>query len=191
MSKKPKRSRHRVPTIHVMRSDPVTAEYQREVDASVARLEARYRKAQKGLAAAELRAQRARDEAQRLTEKQAEARRVAEHRLAEEQRLTEYIEQIRAAAQRARVASARAALERQQQAVTAQRNAATEARRQAARAVRDRNEVIARHRTTIATLDADIAERRRELREIERLMMPDHYNNRDSRRRTAQHQAGA
>jgi hypothetical protein len=61
MSKKPNRSRHRIPLCaYAVRSDSVEDRYQAEVDSSTARLERRYRKAAKALEAAEHRADRAR-----------------------------------------------------------------------------------------------------------------------------------
>ena len=63
MSKKPRRSRHRIPACALVpRSDPIDERYQAEIDASMARLQQRYRKAQKALAAAERRAEQARCE---------------------------------------------------------------------------------------------------------------------------------
>jgi hypothetical protein len=63
MSKKPKRSRHRIPACALQpKSDPVDERYQAEIDASITKLEARYRKAEKALAAAERRAEAARAE---------------------------------------------------------------------------------------------------------------------------------
>lgn len=112
MSKKPTRSRHRVPTITEIRSDPIDDRYQREVDHSVAKLEQRYRRAQKALDAAERRAERARTQRRPI-------------------------------------------------------------------------------KASVADLERAVEDRRRELREIEALMMPAAYNNRDSRRRTAQHHTGS
>lgn len=61
MSKKPKKSRHRIPPeALVIRSDPIDERYQAEIDVSITRLERRYRRAQKALEAAERRAERAR-----------------------------------------------------------------------------------------------------------------------------------
>src|SRR6516165_4192256 len=60
MSKKPKRSRHRIPTCALQpRSDPISDRYWAEVWASTARLERQYRKAAKALEAAEQRAEKA------------------------------------------------------------------------------------------------------------------------------------
>jgi chromosome segregation ATPase len=58
MSKKPARSRHRIPTLAVRPSDPVDDRYQAEIDASVGRLTRRYEAAQKRLQAAEAKAER-------------------------------------------------------------------------------------------------------------------------------------
>lgn len=55
---KQRKSRHRVPTLR-MQSEPIDARYQIEVDMSTNRLERRYRRAQKALAAAEARAEHA------------------------------------------------------------------------------------------------------------------------------------
>lgn len=189
MSKKPRQSRHRIPRLE-LKSDPITPEYQAEVDRSVAKLEARYRKAQKALEVAEARAERARAQAEALARKQAEAEAVAANRLANEQRLGEFIARIKEAAKNARVAEARAALERQQAEAVAKRNAETARRREEAKAARERQALIAKSRAAITSLESEVAERRRELREIELLMMPGHYAGRDHRKHTAQHTAG-
>jgi len=174
MSKKPKQSRHRVPTLS-MTSDPVTAEYQAEVDLSMERLTKRYAKAQRALAAAEQRAERARKQAEDLERRQAEAAAVAENRAAEEARLSEYIERIKDAAKNARVAEARADLERKQKDAIARRNAETARRKADAALARDRREQIRLHRNAFNRFEGIAAEHRREVREIERLMMPGNY----------------
>jgi hypothetical protein len=121
MPKKPKHSRHRIPDCALQpKSDPIDDRYQAEIDASVGRLEARYRRAEKALAAAERRAETARAE-------------------------------LEAAA----ASSARAARQRRY----------------------DRLLLI-------------VEDRRRELREIERLMAADGYG-RDSRRRHIRQESGA
>jgi tRNA(Glu) U13 pseudouridine synthase TruD len=56
VSKKPARSRHRIPTLSVRPSDPVDERYQAEVDASVSRLTRRYEAAHKRLEKAVVRA---------------------------------------------------------------------------------------------------------------------------------------
>jgi predicted nucleic acid-binding Zn-ribbon protein len=91
-----------------MQSDPIDAAYQAEIDRSMARLEARYRKAQKALKSAEERAQRVRTATGKPTPR----------------------------------------------------------------------------------LDALVEARRRELREIELLMMPGNYAGREHRKRTAKHHSG-
>lgn len=116
MSKKPKCSRHRVPTL-TMVSDPVTPEYQAEVDRSMARLERRHVKAQKALEAAEKRAAKAAVAAQNIRDHKAQVR----------------------------------------------------------------------HRDLLAVVE----ERRRELHQIELLMMPSNYSGRDGHRRHARHESGA
>lgn len=58
MSKKPQKSRHRVP-VREMVSDPIDDRYQREVDYSTARLERAWRKAQAALEASRRKAERA------------------------------------------------------------------------------------------------------------------------------------
>lgn len=63
MSKKPRRSRHRVPVLEMV-SDPIDERYQREVDYSTSRLERAYRKAQAALEAAQRRADKAAQAAQ-------------------------------------------------------------------------------------------------------------------------------
>lgn len=190
MSKKPKPSRHRVPPITV-KSDPVTAEYQAEVDASMERLRRRYEKAEKAARDADLKAQRAAQHAENLARKQTQAEAVAANRLAEEKRLSEYIEQIRLAAKEARVTEARIKLERQRDEAIARRNAETERRKAEARTAREQARLVAKARERQAMLEEISAERQRELREIELLMMPGNYAGRRHRGRpTAQHNSG-
>ncbi|SHU20739.1 Uncharacterised protein [Mycobacteroides abscessus subsp. abscessus] len=186
MSKKPKRSRHRIPTLTIT-SDPITPEYQAEVDASMERLRRRYEKAQKALADAEARAERAAVHAENLARKQAEAERVAANRLAEEQRLTEYIERIKQAAKESRVAAARDELERQRDDAMRRRAEAITRRQVEAKQNREREVLLAQSRSNHASLTELSAERRRELREIELLMMPGNYAGRNHRGRSAQH----
>jgi hypothetical protein len=60
VSKKPKRTRHRIPACAYQPApDLIDDRYQAQIDASVARLERAYRKAQKALSAAEERLSRA------------------------------------------------------------------------------------------------------------------------------------
>src|SRR6516225_5204812 len=150
MSKKPKQSRHRIPACALgLKSDPIDERYQMEVDMSTHRLERAYAKAQKALAAAEARAERAR---QAMLD--AEARR----RLREADLLAEQARQQQTAQH------AREDLER-----------VKEARRRSQEY--DRLLLL-------------VEDRRRELREIEKLMMPEGYG-RDSRLRVARHESGA
>ena len=65
MSKKPKQSRHRVPVLAVAEA-VIDDDYQTEIDQSQSRLEARDRKAEKALAAAEVKAERSRIHAENL-----------------------------------------------------------------------------------------------------------------------------
>lgn len=188
MSKKPKRSRHRVPALSVM-SDPVDAEYQAEVDLSMAHLEKRYAKAQKALAAAELKAQRAQEHAANLRRKQEESAAIAANREAEEQRLGEYIEQIKKAAKDARIRKSREELAAKQREAVRRRDALAAQRKAEARQRLERERHIATTRTRFKALEAEVAERSREVREIERLMMPGNYAGR-SHRRGPRHQAG-
>lgn len=58
MSKKPKTSRHRVPTEYVRPADPIDDRYQAEIDRSVSRLTKKYEAARKRLEAAEARAEK-------------------------------------------------------------------------------------------------------------------------------------
>jgi len=174
MSKKPKQSRHRIPILE-LKADPINEQYQAEIEQSVARLEARYRKAEKALEAAEVKADRARVHAENLARKQAEAEAIAVNRLENERRLSENIDRIKDAAKNARVAEARAELERQQREVTEKRNTETARRREDAKAARDRQELIAKSRIAIRSFESEVAERRRELREIELLMRPGNH----------------
>lgn len=189
MSKKPKQSRHRVPTI-AMTSDEITDDYQAEVDASMERLRRRYDKAQKALLAAEAKAERARIHAEELAAKQAESERIAKHREAEECRLSDRIAQIKQAAQKSRVAAAKAQLEQQRLAAVVERNRQTELRKAEQKAIRDRNTQIALHRNRFRSLESDVHERRREVREIELLMMPGNYAGRSHRGGGPMHNAG-
>jgi hypothetical protein len=186
MSKKPKVSRHRVPAL-AMTSDLVDADYQSEVDSSIDKLERRYQKAQKALEAAEAKAERARIHAQQLAEKQRDAELVAANRLANESQLSEYIDRIKIAAKESRVAEAREQLERKHRDAVARRNAETVKRKTEAKALREREHLIRQSKSTYAALERAVAERRREVREIELLMMPGNYAGRDHRKRGAQH----
>jgi len=185
-----RKSRHRVPALDY-KCDPISPEYQSEVDRSVSKLEARYRKAQKALQVAESRAERARCQADLLARKQVQADLVAANRLENEQRLGEYINRIKQAAKNARVAYARDALERQRIEATARRDAESSRRREAAREARDRQALIVKSRAKIADLETEAAERLRELNQIERLMMPGNYAGRSHRAATARHTHGA
>lgn len=190
MSKKPKKSRHRIPTLS-MTSDPVDADYQAEVDASMERLRKRYERAEKALVAAEAKAERSREQAERLAAKQQEAERVLANRKAEEERLQQYIANIKLAAQNARVAAAREDLERKHQAAILRRNAQTELRRAEAKAIRQRELDIRSARAAHLRHGDEAYERRRELREIERLMMPGNYASSGHRgTRQARHNSG-
>jgi len=61
MSKNHSRSRHRIPDCALeLKPDPIDERYQAEIDASIAKLEQRYRRAQKALEAAARRAERGR-----------------------------------------------------------------------------------------------------------------------------------
>lgn len=191
MSKRPKRSRHRIPDCALQpKSEPITERYQAEIDASTARLEQRYRKAEKALAAAEAKAERVRQHIERLAAQQEQATRVAEHRAAEQQRALEYIDRIKAAAQHSRDTAARAELERRHRDAIARRNTATALRKAEAKAAREREQQIRLRRRDYDTLLLTVEDRRRELAEIERLMQIDGYG-RDSRRRHIRHEAGA
>jgi len=190
MSKKPKQSRHRVPALS-MSSESVDQKYQAEVDASIAHLEKRYAKAHKALEAAEAKAERARLQAERLAEQQAAAERAAQKRLEEEARLGEYIALIKQAAKDARVEEARSELERKHREALARRNAQTVQRKADLKAIRDRREEIAKSRNNYRQLESMAAEHRREVREIELLMMPGNYAGRSHRGRiSAQHHSG-
>lgn len=59
MSKRPKKSRHRIPSNLPMRSDIITDRYQVEIDRSTTRLERHWRRAKKALVAAEAKHARA------------------------------------------------------------------------------------------------------------------------------------
>ncbi|OBB15081.1 hypothetical protein A5761_15190 [Mycolicibacterium setense] len=180
MSKKPRQSRHRVPTLTVA-PDEITPEYQAEIDMSMEKLARRYEKAQKALQAAEAKAERARLRAEELEQKQVAAAELAERRAEEESRANGYVQRIKLAAKESRIESARAEATRKHAEAVARRNAITEQRKAEARATREREQLIARSRSSFAQLESDVAERRRELREIERLMMPGNYAGRSHR----------
>jgi len=192
VSKKPTRSRHRIPAIAFSpkESEPIDERYQAEIDASMARLERMYRSAQKALESAERRAERARVHAENLSRKQESARLVAERRAAEESRLSEYLGRIKDAARNARLGEARAAQERKQEEVLAERNTVTALRKAEARESRERERLLMKVRAESGELKKLVEERRRELREIERLMMPTGYAGRDHRAFTARHTSG-
>lgn len=192
MSKKPTRSRHRIPAIAYSPKDsePIDERYQAEIDASMARLERMHRRAQKALDAAERRAERARVHAENLARNQEAARLVAEKRAAEEVRLSEYLGRIKDAARNARLAESRAEQERKQAEVLSKRNAVTALRKAEARESRERERLLTKARAESGELEKLVEERRRELREIELLMMPTGYAGRDHRAFTARHTSG-
>lgn len=190
MSKHPKRSRHRVPPLVGLVSDPIDERYQVEVDVSTARLEQRYRRAEKALRAAEAKAERVRVQIERLAEQQAEATRIAVHRAQEQSRLLEHIEAIKTAARQSRVTGARAELERKQREAVARRDAATRARKAEAKAAREREAQIVLARRQHAVLEVAVTDRRAELREIQMLMQPEGYG-RDTRRRHVRQESGS
>lgn len=190
MSKKPKQSRHRVPTDYVRPADPIDEQYQAEIDRSITRLTKRYAAAEKHLAALEKRAERARIHAEQLADTQARQQIVAANRVENERLLSERIATIKEAAKNQRVEAARAKLLAQHDATVRERNRVTEERKAQAKAARLREEQIRKSRRTFTDLQVEIEERRRELREIERLMMPGSYNNRDSKKGSARHETG-
>lgn len=189
MSKKPKQSRHRVPVLAVVEA-VIDDVYQAEIDQSQSRLEARYRKAEKALAAAEIKAERTRVQAESLARKQAEAAAIAANRLENERRLNANIERIKEAAKNSRVAEARAELERKHQEAVFKRNAETASRKLEAKQARDREQLIRRSRSAIRTLEDEVFERRRELHQIKLLMMPGSYAGSNHRGHTIRHTAG-
>lgn len=191
MSKKPKQSRHRVPPDYVRPADPIDERYQAEIDRSVSRLTKRYEAAERRLKQLEVKAERAEENAKNLAAAKAASEAVAANRIENERLLTERIATIKAAAKTARVEAARVRLQKQHDSVVVERNRISQQRKLEAKAARDREEQIRRSRISLAGLQESIEERRRELREIERLMMPSSYGNRDSRARSARHETGA
>lgn len=190
MSKKPRQSRHRVPTLALTPVE-ITPEYQAEVDASMEKLRKRYERAEKALVQVEAKAARAAEHAANLARKQAEVEAIAANRLAEEQRLNEYIDRIKRAARDARVAEARAELERKRDAAIVRRNAETARRKEELKAAREHALLVAQSRLRHESLEELADDRRRELREIERLMMPGNYVGREHRGRgAAKHRSG-
>lgn len=186
---KHRKSRHRIPVL--VATEPVIDDaYQAEIDQSIARLEAKYRKAKKALAAAELKAERARVHADNLARKQADAQLVAENRLRNEQRLSEFIERIKDAAKNSRVTQARADLERRRREAVDERNAETVRRKTEAKMAREREALIKKQRDVIRAYEGEVFERRRELNEIKLLMMPTNYAGRDHRKGGARHVSG-
>lgn len=190
MSKKPRRSRHRHPTDYVRPADPIDDRYQAEIDRSISRLTKQYEAAEKHLAALEKRAGRARLHAEQLESAQARHESIAANRIENERLLSERIATIKEAAKNQRVAAAKAKLQAQHDATVRERARITAERKAQAKAARAREEQIRKSHRAIVDLQGEIEERRRELREIERLMMPATYGGRDSRLRKVRHETG-
>ena len=146
-----------------------------------------YRNAQKALEAAEHRAERTRAHADNLARKHAEAARVAEQRAAEESRLSRYLVRIRDAA---RHAAGESGAEREYADAVAKRNAVTALRKAEVRDARELDRALSKLCAESAELVVLVEERRRELREIELLMMPASYAGRERRAFKARHTAG-
>lgn len=194
MSKKPSQSRHRIPAFvldNAMQCDPIDDRYQAEIDASMAKLERQFAKAQKAHEAALAKQERLRERTEALAAKKAEQELVAAHRADEESKLTDRIALIKQAAQSARVKSARADQERRHAEAIAQRNAQTAQRKAAIVAARDHERQLVAVRAQLRNAEADTAERYREFKEIERLMMPGNYAGQAHRATGVSHWAGA
>jgi membrane protein involved in colicin uptake len=194
MSKKPKQSRHRVPSSVLdaaLKADEIDDRYQVEIDSSIAKLQRQYVKAQKAHAAAVARQERIRLQAEALAEKKAAQERIASHRADEEAKLTDRMAVIKEAAKNSRIAAIRAGQERQYAEFIARRNAQTEQRKAALKAARDHERQLIAARNALRTAEATTAERHRELKEIELLMMPGNYAGRSHRDTSARHWAGA
>lgn len=190
MPKKSKGSRHRIP-FRELKSDPITPEYQAEVDRSTAELELRYAKAQKALERAEEKRARIAAQQARADENRVRAEAVAANRAAEEALLTRRIEDMRAAAQRARVERARKELDAKRFDAERQRALRASERKAQVQKARDEKRRLAAARLALGDVESVIEDRRRELREIERLMMPGNHAGSSHRGSgSAIHQAG-
>ena len=190
VSKKPKASRHRIP-FREMTSDPVTPEYQAEVDQSMADLERRYAKAEKALQRAEQKRQRIESREREAARARAEAEQVAENRAAEESLLAQRIGEIKEAAKRARVSEARRDLERQRDDFERRRAEFERQRKLQLRRAREEQERQAAASAQLRSITDVINDHHRELREIEKLMMPGNYAGGAHRgTRSIRHQAG-
>lgn len=193
MSKKPKQSRHRIPGFvleQAMAPEPVDDRYQAEVDASMARLQRQFEKAQKAHAAALVKQERLQAQTNALAEKKAAQEQIAARRASEELRLTEYMRRIKEAAKTSRVEQARAQHELNYQEFLERRNQQTAQRQAALKAAREHERELVIARNSLRAATENLAERHRELKEIERLMMPGNYAGRVHRSSPAQHWAG-
>lgn len=192
MSKNPKQSRHRIPTfvLETNRADEIDDRYQAEIDSSMAKLQRRYAKAQKAHEAALAKQERLQLRAEQLAEKKAAQERIAEHRADEESKLTERLAVIKEAAKASRISAAQAEQERRHAEAVAQRNAWTEQRKAALRSAREHEKQLVATRSALRYAKADTAERYREFKEIERLMMPGNYAGRVHRGSGVNHWAG-
>lgn len=174
MSKKPKKSRHRVP-FREMASDPITEDYQAEVDHSTAELERRYARAEKALERAKQKAERARELELRESERIAEQEEIAARRAEGERLLAHRIEQIKQAAQRSRVRAAQKEFAAQRADTERRRREQVKLRQQAQRLAREADERRRVARQSIAAAEGIVADRERELRELRRLMQPGNH----------------
>lgn len=181
MSKKPKKSRHRQFVQSRLIADEITPEYQAEIDRSMSNLTARYEREQKKLAKAEQKRQRIERQQQDAQAKAEAAEAAVARQLDEERRLGERLETIRLAAQRARVESARREQQKRREEVESARRVSQLHRRSQQRLAKEERERLARSRIALTSVDRDIAEHRRELDEIRRLMMPGNYAGREHR----------
>lgn len=191
MSKSPKKSRHRIPPVtFASYKEPLGERYQAEVDASMDKLARQYAKAERALTQIEAKAERARQHQERLESARTRSLEVAANRQRSEQLLSENLTRIKEAAKNARVKEQREKLEAQRADAHRRKLAFEEARRQDQRESRQREIDLKRARAQTLSLADQVEERRRELRAIERLMMPESYNNRDSHRSHVRHQTG-
>lgn len=92
MSKKARKSRHRVPSSAFTNPEPITPEYQAEIDRSMANLAREYEKARKATEAAGRRKERARRNAERAEEQRLNATQRRKAEAEYERRLREYEE---------------------------------------------------------------------------------------------------
>jgi len=178
MSKKPKQTRHRIPTEALeLRSDPITERYQVEVDSSVNRLEKRWHSARKALEHAERKAEHKRE---KLEELEAAAARTHNYTIAGKNGRENGKENGKGvdtsdSGDIPDPHNSRHDLENRHRDTQAKCPAQTRGAKAQKVSRRQSDREVRETRAAYVTLQAIVGERRRELREIEALMLPDQY----------------